>query len=272
MYKGQYDSDVTLWSPEGRLHQLEYACSAVDQGSVVLGLRNKKFAVLVGLKRAPSKLAMHQEKIFKIDSHVGIGVSGLISDGRRLQKYMIRECLNYKYVYGKDMSVLRLVVDISDKQQVQTQISSGRPYGVGLLVMGYDAKSGAHLFNTDPSGNYFEYVAHAIGARNQAAKTYLEKHFDSFEECTLEQLIQHGVNALKETIKTKETALTIDNTSVMIVGEGTKLRPVVDDELSEYVARAEGEDVEDAEEATEASASAAADTAAPSTTTMEVDG
>ena len=96
MYKSQYDNDVTLWSPAGRLHQLEYACSAVTQGSVVLGLKSSTHAVLVGLRRSPSDLAHHQEKLFKIDSHCAIGVSGLISDGRRLCKYMRSETLNYR--------------------------------------------------------------------------------------------------------------------------------------------------------------------------------
>jgi len=174
MYRSQYDNDVTMWSPEGRLHQLEYACLAIDQGSAVIGLRNENNAVLVGLLRAPSELAYSQEKLFKIDNHCGIGVSGLISDGRRLCKYMRNETLNYKYVYNKEMPLSRLIINISDKQQVQTQISSGRPYGVGLLIIGYD-ETGCHLYETDPTGNYYEYYGHAIGSRNQAAKTYIEK-------------------------------------------------------------------------------------------------
>jgi len=175
MYKSSYDNDVTLFSPAGRLHQLEYACAAVDQGSVVIALRSSKHAVLVGLQRAPSDLAQPQEKLFTIDTHMGIGVSGLIADGRRLCKYMRNETLNYRYVFHKAMPLSRLVLQIADKQQVQTQTASGRPFGVGLLVIGYDER-GAHLYETDPSGNYYEYFGHAIGARDQAAKTYLEKN------------------------------------------------------------------------------------------------
>jgi len=240
MYKSQYDNDVTLWSPAGRLHQLEYACSAVDQGSVVLGLRSKTHAVLVGLLRAPSDLAYAQEKLFKIDENVSIGVSGLISDGRRLCKYMRRETLNYKYVYAKSMPLSRLVLDIADRQQIQTQVSSGRPYGVGLLIIGKDEK-GIHLYETNPSGNYFEYYAHAIGARNQAAKTYLEKKFESFSNVTKEELIEHGVNALKETVRTKDIKLTTDNVSVMVVGIDEDVKQLDDEELESYIAKVEND-------------------------------
>jgi len=240
MYKSQYDNDVTLWSPAGRLHQLEYACLAVTQGSVVLGLRSSTHAVLVGLRRSPSDLAHHQEKLFKIDSHCAIGVSGLISDGRRLCKYMRSETLNHRYVYNSSMPLSRLVLDVADKCQGQTQTSQGRPFGVGLLVIGYDSK-GPHLYETDPAGNYFEYFGHAIGARNQAAKTYLEKQYEGFPQCSADELIQHGVNALKETVRTRDLALTTDNVSVMVVGLDMDLKHLNDDELQPFVDKVEGD-------------------------------
>eukprot|EP01083_Nonionella_stella_P243278 847880_1 len=244
MYKSQYDNDVTLWSPAGRLHQLEYACSAVTQGSVVLGLRSSTHAVLVGLRRSPSDLAHHQEKLFKIDSHVAIGVSGLISDGRRLCKYMRSETLNYRYVYNSSMALSRLVLDVADKCQGQTQTSQGRPFGVGLLVIGYDSK-GPHLYETDPAGNYFEYYAHAIGARNQAAKTYLEKQYKDFMKLNGNDLIQSGISALKETVRTRGLKLTTDNVSVICVGKNMDVKQLNDDELQVFIDVVEGDDDND---------------------------
>merc|ERR1712087_452957 len=216
-------------------------CLAVTQGSVVLGLRSSTHAVLVGLRRSPSELAHHQEKLFKIDSHCGIGVSGLISDGRRLCKYMRSETLNHRYVYNSSMAMSRLVLDVADKCQGQTQTSQGRPFGVGLLVIGVDSK-GPHLYETDPAGNYFEYFAHSIGARNQAAKTYLEKKYESFQKESMTQLIQHGVNALKETVRTRDLKLSTDNVSVMVVGNDMNLKHLNDDELQPYVDKVEGDD------------------------------
>lgn len=85
MFRNTYDSDNTVFSPQGRLHQVEYALEAVKQGSAVVGLRSKSHAVLVALKRAPSELASHQRKMLKIDNHIGMGFAGLTSDARVLR-------------------------------------------------------------------------------------------------------------------------------------------------------------------------------------------
>lgn len=85
-----------------------------------------------------------------------------------------------RYVYGTSMQAGRLVLDLADMHQRTTQSYVRRPYGVGMLVAAHD-QTGPHLFQTCPSGNYFEYLAMAIGARSQSAKTYLEKHFEEFE-------------------------------------------------------------------------------------------
>jgi len=184
MYRNQYDTDVTIFSPQGRLHQIEYADEAVKQGSACLGLVSKDFVVLAALKRKPNDLASHQNKLFRIDDHMGIAIAGLTADARSLSRYMRTECLNHKYVYGTAMATGRLVEDVADKHQACTQGAGGRrPYGVGLLVAGYD-KIGPHLYQTMPSGNFLEYKAMAIGARAQSARTYLEKHFEEFAECT----------------------------------------------------------------------------------------
>jgi len=111
-----------------------------------------------------------------------MGIAGLTANARLLSKYMRQECLNNKFVYGSPMQTQRLVVQIADKSQVHTQRYGRRPYGVGLLVVGYD-QTGAHLYETCPSGNYYDYKAQSIGARSQSAKTYLEKKFETFEKC-----------------------------------------------------------------------------------------
>lgn len=85
-----------------------------------------------------------------------------------------------RYVYGTNMQAGRLVLDLADMHQRTTQSYVRRPYGVGMLVAAHD-QTGPHLFQTCPSGNYFEYIAMAIGARSQSAKTYLEKYFEEFE-------------------------------------------------------------------------------------------
>jgi len=247
MLATQYDNDITTWSPQGRIHQIEYAMEAVKQGSACLGLKSKTHAVICTIKRLPAKLASYQKKIFKIDQHMGIAIAGLTSDARVLSRYMRTECLNYKYVYDSPMNVGRLVLQLADKSQKNTHRSGRRPYGVGMLVIGYD-DSGAHLFETCPSGNYFDYKAIAIGARSQSAKTYLERLFDAekktneLDNASLEDLIKHALLALQETLSTSdEEGLTTANVSLALVGidrkfeelEGAQLQQAIETALAE---------------------------------------
>ncbi|KAJ8969109.1 hypothetical protein NQ314_001919 [Rhamnusium bicolor] len=109
MFRNQYDSDVTVWSPQGRLHQVEYAMEAVNLGSATVGLKSKTHAVLIALKRASSELSAYQKKIINIDDHIGITISGLTADARILSRYMRTECLNYKYSFDAFMPLNRLI-------------------------------------------------------------------------------------------------------------------------------------------------------------------
>jgi len=241
MFRNQYDTDVTTFSPAGRIHQVEYAMEAVKQGSAVVGVRSKDIALLAAFKRAPSEFASSQKKILKVDDHIGIGLSGLIADARLLCQWMRNECLNHKYTYETNMPVGRLVSQLSDKSQVYTQKSDKRPYGVGLLVIGFD-KTGPHLFQTQPSGNYFEYKAQAMGARSQSAKTYLEQKFDAFENASFDELVKHALTALKGT---SQTPLSSKNCTIAFVGRNRPLTIIEDDGMKPYVSQISSDDSSD---------------------------
>lgn len=230
-FRNQYDTDVTTFSPEGRIRQVEYAMEAVKQGSACVALRSKEFAVIAALKRSPNDLAGYQKKVFKIDSHLGIAISGLIADARLLGKFMLNECLNHKWAYESSIQVGRITTMISDKAQAYTQKQEKRPYGVGLLVVGYD-KTGPHVYETSPSGNFYEYKAQAMGARSQAAKTYLEKHFEGFDVLNKEDLIKHALLALKAT---SAKALTSKSVTLAIVGKGQDFKVLEDDDVRPYL-------------------------------------
>ncbi|KAF8558960.1 20S proteasome subunit, partial [Imleria badia] len=224
-FRNTYDSDNTVFSPQGRLHQVEYALEAVKQGSAAVGLRSKTHAILLALKRSTGELASYQQKMFRIDDHVGIAIAGLTSDARVLSNFMRQQALSERMVFNRPMPVNRLVSAIADKAQVNTQEYGRRPYGVGFLVIGQD-QTGPHLYEFSPSGNSYEYFAMSIGARSQSAKTYLERHFESFADCTLEELIKHGLHALRETLQ-QDKELNINNTSIGIIGPaGLHEKPV----------------------------------------------
>jgi len=217
MFRNQYDSDVTVWSPAGRLHQVEYAMEAVKQGSATVGIKSNTHAVIVALKRASSDLAAHQKKIIPVDSHMGVSISGLTADARLMVRYMRTECLNHRYAQDVPIPVNRLMTMLGNKMQLSTQRYDRRPYGVGLLVIGYDSQ-GPHLYQTCPSANCYDCKAMAIGARSQSARTYLEKKLGEFSGNNLNDLVAHALRALRDTLPA-EMELTNKNVSIGVVGE-----------------------------------------------------
>lgn len=246
MFRNQYDTDVTVWSPEGRLLQVEYAMESVKQGSACVGLRSKTHAVLGALKRSVSELSSHQKKLMRIDDHMGMGIAGLTADARSLAKYLRNECLNHKYVYGSPIPSSRLMSDLADKHQRTTQTYVRRPFGVGLLVASVD-KNGPHLYQTCPSGNLYEYYASAIGARSQSGKTYLEKYYEGFESCSREELIMHALKALTGCVG-GDGELTKDNGSIAVVGMGEDFTLIEGEELQTYLDKLELDEMEEGDE------------------------
>eukprot|EP00933_Yihiella_yeosuensis_P050355 TRINITY_DN48161_c0_g1_i1.p1 TRINITY_DN48161_c0_g1~~TRINITY_DN48161_c0_g1_i1.p1 ORF type:complete len:255 (+),score=48.91 TRINITY_DN48161_c0_g1_i1:23-787(+) len=231
MYRNQYDTDVTTFSPAGRLFQVEYACEAVKQGSASVGIATKDYVVIASVRRAESSLAAYTKKIYKVDDHVGVAVCGLVPDGNLQVSFLRQECMDEKWRYESPAPISRIVSSLSDKNQVYTQRNEKRPVGVGLLVAGYDY-SGAHLFETSPSGNFFEYRAQAIGMRSQAAKTYLEKNVEEFAGQSLRDVILHAVRALRGTAQEKISSA---NISVGYVGKDVSFTVLEDEDVEEYV-------------------------------------
>lgn len=216
MFRNNYDNDSVTFSPQGRIFQVEYASEAVKQGSVVVGIASKTHTVLVALKRNAEELSSYQKKVIGIDSHFGIALAGLASDARVLSNFMKQQALASKMTYGRPIPLERIVTQIGDRAQTSTQVYGKRPYGVGLLIAGVD-ETGPHLFEFQPSGMTQEMAACAIGARSQMARTYLERHLDAFADSSREELVKHGLRALKESLS-QDKELTIDNTSVGVTG------------------------------------------------------
>ncbi|KAI9772845.1 MAG: hypothetical protein M1840_008727 [Geoglossum simile] len=220
MFRNNYDNDSVTFSPQGRIFQVEYAQEAVKQGSVVVGLVSNTHTVLVALKRNAEELSSYQKKIIGIDDHFGIALAGLASDARVLSNFMKQQALSSKLTYGRAIPLERVVASIGDRAQTNTQHYGKRPYGVGLLIAGIDA-TGPHLYEFQPSGMTQEMVACAIGARSQTARTYLERNLDEFAKASKEQLVQHGLKALKNSLP-QDKELTIDNTTIAVIGVGKK--------------------------------------------------
>ncbi|KAK8405287.1 hypothetical protein O3P69_001693 [Scylla paramamosain] len=256
MFRNQYDNDVTVWSPQGRLHQVEYAMEAVKQGSATVGLKSSTHAVLVALKRASSELAAHQKKIKPVDEHIAVSISGLTADARVLIRFMRTECRHEHFAHDQSLSLNKLMERVGMKMQVATQRYDKRPYGVGLLIAGYD-EDGPHIYQTCPSANYYDCRAMAIGARSQSARTYLERHLEDFPNAAREELIRHALRALRDTLP-NDMELTNKNCSIAVVGVGEKLSIYDDEDVSPYL---EGLDQEERRGGTAAAREAPASTA-----------
>lgn len=225
-HRHSYDSDNTVFSPQGRLHQVsrkrlsassrtqvEYALEAVKQGSAAVGLRSNTHVVLLALKRSTGELASYQKKLIRIDDHIGIAIAGLTSDARVLSNAMRQQAMSSRMMYARPIPINRVVNYIAERAQGNTQHYGKRPYGVGFLVAGHD-DTGPHLYEFSPSGVCLEYYAMSIGARSQSAKTYLERHFEEFATCSLEELITHGLHALRDTLQ-QDKELNVNNTSIV---------------------------------------------------------
>eukprot|EP00056_Hartaetosiga_gracilis_P016263 m.4504 g.4504 ORF g.4504 m.4504 type:complete len:240 (-) comp3906_c0_seq1:72-791(-) len=233
MFRNQYDGDVVTWSPKGRIFQAEYAGEAVKQGSATIAAKNKTHAVIVALLRKPSELSSHQPKIFEIDDHVAISISGLSSDARSLSRFMRSECTNSKWLFEEPLPVGRLVSAVADKMQKCTQIWTRRPYGVGLLVAGHDEK-GPHVYEVEPDANYYDCKSMAIGSRSQSARTYLERNMQEIADSDRDGLIRHALLALRECVPS-DSELNHENTHIAIVGEGESLTMLSEDVVAPFL-------------------------------------
>jgi 20S proteasome subunit alpha 6 len=215
----KYDSDCTTWSPQGKLLQVTYAEQAVKNGSICLALRSKTSAVLLSVKKNPTKLATYQEKLFKISKSVGIGISGMTADARVLCKYLRKKNTENHIKYGEDMSIGFLSQSVAKKFRSKTYASGKRPFGVGLLLVGFDLNQVPHVYELGPGGDCIEYESFAIGAKSQSAKTYFENHLSVFKDCSDEDLIAHGLRAISSGYKDEKEDLSEKNLEISLLNK-----------------------------------------------------
>ncbi|MBD3249735.1 archaeal proteasome endopeptidase complex subunit alpha [Candidatus Woesearchaeota archaeon] len=214
-----YDRAITMFSPEGRLLQVEYAKKTVKQGSTAIGMVCEDGIILVTDKRLVDKMVVPEatEKIFQIDDHIGTTASGILSDARVLIERGQMKAQQHKVTYDSPIDALSIVKEICDLKQICTQSGGLRPFGVSLLVGGVDEDGEARLFETDPTGIYFQYKATAIGEGESEVKDYLYKHYKD------NLLIKDGLTlAVKALIKAVGNSFNADRLDVAIIKRENK--------------------------------------------------
>lgn len=190
-----YDRAITVFSPDGRLFQVEYAREAVKRGTTTVGLKFKDGATLIIDKRITSPLIEPTsiEKIFKIDTYIGCATSGLVADARVLVDRARIEAQINRITFDERIPVDILVKKICDFKQNYTQYGGVRPFGTALLIAGVD-DTGVHLYETDPSGAMMSYKAGSIGSGRSAVMEIFEDKYKP--NITMDEGINLGLEAL----------------------------------------------------------------------------
>ncbi|KAF5410289.1 MAG: Proteasome subunit alpha [Candidatus Methanogasteraceae archaeon] len=204
-----YDRAITVFSPDGRLFQVEYAREAVKRGTTAIGIKTKDCVVLLVDKRVTSPLLVSEsiEKIFQIDQHLGAATSGLVADARALIDRARVEAQVNRVYYDEPIGVETISKKICDHKQTYTQFGGVRPYGTALLIAGVDDHR-ARLFETDPSGALLEYNATAIGAGRAKVMEIFEQDYSG--DLGMEDVIRLGLRALYQVSDTRFDVDTIE--------------------------------------------------------------
>lgn len=215
--RSEYDRGVSTYSPDGRLFQIEYAIEAVKLGSTAIGIATPEGVVLAVEKRVTSTLldpaSIH--KVAEIDSHAGCAVSGLTADAKTLVDHARAEAQQHRFSYNEPMPVESLTQSLCDlAMRFGEDDDDGggggmsRPFGVALLLAGWDPVDGPVLYHADPSGTYVKYKATAIGSGAEGAQSALQDKWR--EGMTLGEAEELALATLKQVMEEKVTASNVD--------------------------------------------------------------
>ncbi len=229
---GAYDRAITVFSPDGRLFQVEYALETVYRGATILGIVCKEGVVIGAEEKIESRLQdpNFSQKIYEIDEHVGAAVVGLSSDARILIDQARIYTQSNRLLYDEPIDVEMVAKRIGDLKQLYTQHAGVRPFGVSIIFGGVD-KTGGKIYTTDPSGSYRAYKAVAIGIGRETVENVLKKEYR--EDLTLEESIKLAVKCLVKSLQARGEEPHI---KIAVVPMATKkFRLLSEEEVQTYI-------------------------------------
>jgi len=231
-----YDRGITIFSPDGRLYQVEYAREAVKRGTASVGVRTADGVVLAADRHARSPLIERDsiEKIHEIDDHVGVASAGHVADARQLIDVARRQAQVNRLRYDEPASVESLTKEVTDYIQQYTQTGGARPFGVALLVAGIEDGE-PRLFETDPSGTPYEWQAVAIGGSREDIQTYLEDEYA--EAMDLEGGVELALRALASVNDDGLDATGVDIATIDV--ESEQFSKLAEDDIADRLAEFE---------------------------------
>ncbi|MCJ7572924.1 archaeal proteasome endopeptidase complex subunit alpha [Candidatus Bathyarchaeota archaeon] len=227
-----YDRAITIFSPEGRLYQVEYALELVKRGAPIVGVSSPAGVVVAANETPESVLedAEYFRKIFQLDEHVCVAIAGLSSDARVLINQARVFCQSNRLLYDEAIDVEILTRRIGDISQIYTQHAGVRPFGVSTIIAGVD-DTGCRVMTTDPSGSYRGYRAVAVGRKSDDANKLLEDKYK--EGMGLDEAVKLAVEAVKIA---SDGAMSSSNIKVAVIPADTKVfRRLSDEEVGSHI-------------------------------------
>ncbi|KAK6459026.1 nucleophile aminohydrolase [Scheffersomyces xylosifermentans] len=239
-----YDSALSIFSPDGHVFQVEYASEAVKRGTCAVGVKGKESVVLGCEKRTTLKLQdprITPSKICKIDNHALLAFAGLNADARILVDKARVEAQSHRLTLEDAVSIEYLTKYVAGVQQKYTQSGGVRPFGIATIIAGFDSNDTVpRLYQTEPSGVYNAWKAHAIGRSSKTVREFLEKHYE--EDLSDEQTIKLTIKSLLEVVQTGAK-----NIEVSVLKAGNVIQKLSVDEIKKYVDEIEAEKAAEAE-------------------------
>ena len=197
-----YDMTPTMYSPDGRIYQVEYAMETVKRGTLAIGIKTSQ-GVIMAVEEKPRALQTMNitQKIFQVDFHIGVAAAGYIPDARVQVDNARLFSQGNRMTYDESVEVATVAKHLADQSHQFTQYSGVRPNGVALIIAGVDQK-GESIYVTDPSGTYVQYAAIAIGAGSDEVNAFLEKHYNT--KMNLEDAASLAIAAINLKAEQKE--------------------------------------------------------------------
>ena len=223
---------------------MEYAQEAVSKGSTAIGIRGHDVVVLGVEKKSVAKLQEERtvRKICLLDDHVVMAFAGLTADARILINRAQIECQSHKLTVEDPVTLEYITRYIATMKQKYTQSNGRRPFGISCLIAGFDFDGKPHLFQTEPSGIYYEWLANSTGRQAATVRSYLEKHYKLEEMKTEADCVKLAIKALLEVVQSGRK-----NLEIAVMKRGEPMRMLDGEKIDEYIKIIDSEKDEEAE-------------------------